>query len=63
VPRQDECQLAWYRDGACGAVGLCRLAVPSSIDLPCERDLGIIEVLESDVGPREPAQSPCAANW
>jgi len=56
VPREDKRQLPWKWHGSGGAVGLGRPPVALPVDLPSERDLGIVELVQTDVGPREPAQ-------
>jgi hypothetical protein len=63
VVDEDASQLRWDRDCPCGAVGLGRSEVPLPVDLVCELDLGVVEVVDADVRPGEGEQfgQPCSA--
>ncbi len=56
MPRDDQRQLPWDRDGTGGAVGLGRQSVALPVDLVRKRDLRVVELVEADIGPGEPAE-------
>ena len=56
LPRNDQRQLTRYRHGPGGAIGLGRPPIAVPVDLPREGDVGVVEVFEVYVRPREPAE-------
>jgi hypothetical protein len=56
VPGEHRRKLAWDRHRPRRAVGLGRLPIPLTIDLPADLDLGIVEVRDPHVSPGEAEQ-------
>jgi hypothetical protein len=56
MTRERQPELPWDRHGPRGSVGLGRLTLPVTVDLPCELDLCVVEISDPHVRPGQAYQ-------